>query len=47
TRVKRLRKAAELYLAKGKMKGVSVRFDAVSVEMIGGKPVVEVVRNAF
>lgn len=47
TRVKRLRKAAELYLAKEKIKGVSVRFDAVSVEMIGGKTVVEVVRNAF
>jgi putative endonuclease len=46
-RVKRLRKAAELYLAKEKIKGVSVRFDAVSVEMTGGKPVVEVVRNAF
>jgi putative endonuclease len=47
SRVKRLRKAAELYLAKGKIKGVSVRFDAVSVEMIGEKTVVEVVRNAF
>jgi putative endonuclease len=46
-RVKRLRKAAELYLAREKIKGVSVRFDAVSVEMYGGKPVVEVVRNAF
>jgi putative endonuclease len=46
-RVKRLRKAAELYLAKGKIKGVSVRFDAVSVEMTGEKAVVEVVRNAF
>lgn len=47
SRVKRLRKAAELYLAKEKIKGVSVRFDAVSVEMIGGKTVVEVVKNAF
>lgn len=47
SRVKRLRKAAELYLAKEKIKGVSVRFDAVSVEMVEGKPVVEVLRNAF
>jgi putative endonuclease len=47
TRVKRLRKAAELYLVKEKIKGVSVRFDAVSVEIFGEKPVVEVVRNAF
>lgn len=46
-RVKRLRKAAELYLAREKIKGVSARFDAVSVEITGGKPVVEVVKNAF
>ena len=47
SRVKRLRKAAEMYLAKEKIKGASVRFDAVSVEMVGKNPVVEVVRNAF
>jgi putative endonuclease len=46
-RIHRLRQAAELYLKRERLKGVSVRFDAVSVQMVDGKHVVEVVKNAF
>jgi len=47
-RRKRLRQAAEIYLLKKKFKGVSVRFDVVSVDFTDGiKPEIEIVKNAF
>jgi len=44
----RIRKAAELYVMKNRMKNAPVRFDVVCVDFAGGDaPEVEVVKNAF
>lgn len=47
-RRKRLKRAGELYLANKRLKGRSIRFDIVTIDFTGGgKPKIEIVKNAF